>query len=96
MDALLSRFRHHAITLFEKHGITNIAYWVAANGDHADRTLIYVLAYPSREARDTMWKAFANDPEWQKAYLESQSDGIKLAEHVESRYMVPTDFSPMT
>jgi len=53
------------------------------------------MAYPSREAREASWKAFQADPVWQKVAADSQADGVRLAEKVESRYMVPTDFSPM-
>lgn len=28
LDAVLARFRDHTVKLFEKHGITNIGYWV--------------------------------------------------------------------
>ena len=83
------------VKLFEKHGMTNVGYWTAASGDNADRTLVYVLAYPSREAREASWKAFQADPEWQKVAAESQADGVRLAERIDSRYMVPTDFSPV-
>ncbi len=95
MEALLARFRNHTLQLFEKHGMTNIGYWVAASGEHADRTLVYVLAYPSREDRDRMWNTFKNDPEWQRVYHESQADGVKLAEAVDARYLTATDFSPI-
>ena len=95
LDALNARFRDHTTKLFEKHGMTNIGYWTAANGENADRTLIYIMAYPSREAREASWKAFGADPVWQKVAADSQADGVRLAEKVESRYMVPTDFSPM-
>lgn len=95
MDNLLARFRNHTTRLFEKHGMTNVGYWTAVTGDNAERTLVYIMAYPSREARETSWKAFSSDPEWQKVAKESQADGVRLAERVDSRYMVPTDFSPM-
>lgn len=95
MDKLLTRFRNHTMRMFEKHGMTNVGYWTATNGENAERTLIYVLAYPSQEKRETSWKAFSADPEWQKVVKESQADGVRLAEKVESRYMKPTDFSPM-
>ena len=95
MDKLQARFRNHTMKLFEKHGITNVGYWTAANGENAERTLIYLLAYPTREAREASWKAFGADPQWQKVLAESQADGVRLAEKVESRYMAPTDFSPM-
>ncbi len=95
MDRLVARFRDHTTKLFEKHGMTNVGYWTAVSGENAERTLIYILAYPSREARDASWKAFSSDPEWQRVSQESQADGVRLAERVESRYMVPTDFSAM-
>jgi len=95
MDKLVSRFRNHTTRLFEKHGMTNVGYWTAVSGDNAERTLVYVLAYPSKEAREASWKAFQADPDWQRVAKESQADGIRLAERVDSRYMVPTDFSPV-
>ncbi len=93
-DALLSRFRDHTMSLFEKHGMTNVAYWAVENEDGQPDTLVYVMAYPDRAARDTSWKGFLADPDWQKAYKESTADG-KLVNKVESVFMKPTDFSPM-
>jgi len=66
MDKLLARFRNHTTRLFERHGMTNVGYWTAITGDNADRTLVYILAYPSKEAGEASWKAFRADPEWQK------------------------------
>ena len=95
MDKLVGRFRDHTTRIFAKHGMTSVGYWTATSGDNAERTLVYILAYPSREAREASWKAFQADPEWQKVAAESQADGVRLAERIDSRYMVPTDFSPM-
>lgn len=92
-DALNARFRDHTLKLFEKHGMTNVGYWMAASGANADHTLIYLLAFPSKEARDASFKAFGADPAWQKARAESEKDGVKLAEKVESRFLTPTDYS---
>ena len=47
LDDLLARFRNHTTKLFEKHGMTNIGYWVPSEQPN---TLVYVLAYPSRDA----------------------------------------------
>ena len=94
LDALLSRFRDHTTKLFEKHGMTNVAYWVPETKAGEPEQLIYVMAYPSREARDASWKAFLGDPDWQKVYAESTADG-KLVSKVDSVFMNPTDFSPM-
>jgi hypothetical protein len=94
LDALNARFRQHTNGLFEKHGMTLVAYWmpVAAPADGSGGTLIYVLAYPSVEARDAAWKAFNADPEWIAARTESERDG-KLVSKVDSVLMKATDYS---
>ncbi len=91
LDALHARFREHTTKLFEKHGIANIGYWVPV--ENADNVLIYVLAYPSREAGKTSWKEFMADPDWQKASKASETDGV-LVTKVDSVFMNATDFSP--
>jgi len=91
LDALLARFRDHTLKLFEKHGITNIGYWVPL--DNPENKLIYVIAYPSREAQEKNWKAFLADPTWQAAKRASEADG-RLVTKVESRFLTATDYSP--
>lgn len=90
LEALLSRFRNHTTKIFEKHGMTNVGYWVPL---HEENKLIYVLAYPDRASRDASWKAFGADPEWVKVRTESEVSG-KIVSKVESIFMDATDFSP--
>jgi uncharacterized protein YbaA (DUF1428 family) len=90
LDALNARFRDHTCALFEKHGIMNVGYWVPA--DNTDNKLVYLLSYPSREARKTSWKAFLADPDWKAAYKRSTADG-KLVAKVENAFMTPTGYS---
>ena len=91
LDELHARFRSHTTKLFEKHGITNIGYWVPL--ENPEHKLIYVLASPSREARDASWKSFGADPEWKKAHAESEKNG-KLVAKMEQLFMKATDYSP--
>lgn len=91
LDALHARFRDHTLKLFEKHGITNVGYWVPA--DNADSRLIYLVAHKDRDAAKASWKAFGADPDWKKAFAESEKNG-KLVSKIESLYLDPTDFSP--
>ena len=58
------------------------------------KTLIYILAHPSREAATSNWKAFRDDPEWQKVRDASEANG-KLVNKVDSTFMSLTDFSPI-
>jgi hypothetical protein len=91
LDELNARFREHTCKLFEKHGIENIGYWTPI--DNPDRKLIYILAYPSKEARDKSWKAFMSDSDWQKASKASEANG-KLVAKVDSVFLNATDYSP--
>ena len=92
LDDLQARFRNHTTALFEKHGMTNIGYWVPLT--NTDSKLIYLLAYPSREARERAWKEFWVDPAWQAVVKESERNG-KLVSKAESVFLAATDFSPV-
>jgi hypothetical protein len=91
---LLARFRNHTTRLFEKHGMTNIAYWVPQDSPAHENTLVYVIAHASREAAKKNWDEFRNDPEWQKVQKDSEANG-KIVNKVESVFMDAADFSPM-
>jgi hypothetical protein len=93
LNDLLTRFRDHTTKLFERHGIKNIAYWTPTDDPLKGKTLIYILAHPSREAATANWQAFRDDPEWQSVRDKSEANG-KLVEKIDSTYMVLTDFSP--
>ena len=100
LEALHARFRDHTNALFLKHGMHVIGYWVPdapAKPDEVDRsknTLVYLLAFPDRETRDKMWKAFQSDPDWKKAREESEKNG-KLVEKVQSDFLSATNYSPI-
>jgi len=91
LDALNARFKDHTVKLFEKHGITNVAYFTPI--DNKDNKLVYFLSFPSKDAREKSWKEFLNDPDWKKAYADSEKDG-KLVSKYESRLLTTTDYSP--
>lgn len=101
LDELHARFRDHTMKLFEKHGMSNLGYWVPSghptnsnptNSNPANQ-LIYLLAYPSRDAREKSWKDFLADPAWQAAQKASEANG-KLVAKVDSVYLNATDFTP--
>ncbi|GAA5125659.1 NIPSNAP family protein [Luteolibacter yonseiensis] len=91
LDALHTRFRDHTMKLFERHGMTNVAYWVPL--DNPERRLVYLLSYPGLAAREASWKAFQADPEWVAAKSASETSGTLVAK-VENRFLGLTDFSP--
>jgi hypothetical protein len=95
LPALVERFRDHTVRLFEKHGMTNIGYWIPLEEEHGrDNTLIYVLKHDSRAAAKDSFAAFSRDPEWQAARKASEAGGRILAGPPESIFMKLTDYSP--
>ncbi|MCC3312365.1 NIPSNAP family protein [Nocardia africana] len=92
IDALLTRFREHAAALFEKHGMTNIGFWVASDDEgKPTETLVYLVAHESREAAKKSWEAFWADPEW----LAARSDGEQVTASASSMFLDPTGFSEL-
>ena len=89
IDMLHTRFRDHTNRLFRKHGMTIVGFW-QPNNPGMERTLIYVLAYKDRAARDAAWKAFQSDPEWVKARTE-----LQVGAQVDAVFMNATDYGPM-
>jgi len=94
LDALLARFRDHTMALFEKHNIKNVAYWLPTDDPLKGKTLVYMLAHPSREAATANWQSFRDDPEWQRVKSQSEANG-PLVEKVDSTFLALTDFSPV-
>jgi NIPSNAP len=94
MKALHARFRDHTNTLFKKHGMEIIGFWSPIDPTEAEKKLVYILAYPSKEAATQSWKAFQADPDWKKAKDASEVGG-KLVDKVDSVFLTGTDYSPI-
>jgi hypothetical protein len=92
LDALNTRFRDHTTKLFEKHGITNVGYWVPV--ENKDEQLYNVLSYPDQDARKRSWENCLTDPAWKTAHMESEKDG-KLVAKIDEHFLVLTDYSPV-
>lgn len=91
LDALLDRFKNHTIRIFAKHGINDLGYWIPTN--NTENALYYLMAYPSKAARDSSWKAFYEDPEWKEVARKSELDG-KIIAKATITFLKATDFSP--
>ena len=91
---LNARFRDHTCTIFEKHNMTNVAYWTPIDANKGkDNTLIYIISHKSTDQAKKNWGAFINDPAWKKARAESIRDGKILAKAPHKVFMEATDYS---
>jgi hypothetical protein len=96
LEALHARFRDFTNKLFVKHGMEIVGFWVPMDkeGQYED-TLIYILAYPSHEARDKAWKEFSDDLEWHAIKAETEKNGPLVTGKPDSFFMTATDYSPI-
>ncbi|HWA28919.1 MAG TPA: NIPSNAP family protein [Lacunisphaera sp.] len=92
MPDLLKRFREHTCTLFERHGMVNVGYWLPVEEKDQDK-LYYVLRHASRDAAKASWKAFGDDPEWKTVAAASEANG-KIVARVDSTFLAATDYTP--
>lgn len=96
---LLSRFRDHTAGLFEKHGMTNVAYFTPIDAEKAAAvTLIYFLAHDSKESGLKSFDTFRSDTTWieAKAASEEAAGGsLTVPDGVKSIFLKATDFSPL-
>lgn len=91
LDLLHARFRNHTGTFFKKHGMTPVIYGKTSDAPLSQNTMVYLLAFPSREAATKSWADFRADQGWAAVAKESGVGPVK----VESVFFEPTDYSPM-
>lgn len=94
LDDLVARFRNDTLRIFEKHGMTNVGYWLPTDAPASENTLIYILAHDSREAATKSWAAFRDDAEWKAVAERTQANG-PIVSKVEAVFLEATDFSPL-
>lgn len=103
LDALHARFRDHTCALFERHGMTNLPYWVmdadqrgARSNLIPGRTLVYLLAHRDEAAARASFAAFRADPAWVRAKADSEAAAggpLTVPDGVKGEFLVPTDYS---
>jgi hypothetical protein len=95
LAALHRRFENVTTKIWQKHGIRPVGFWTVAIGQNSN-DLYYMLAWESLAERDQKWSAFRTDPDWQKAYTQSEADaGGPLTDNIDNFILSPTSYSAM-
>ena len=89
---LMNRFQNYTLTYFKQYQMRLEGFWLPL-GENKENKLVYVLSYPSREARDKSWKEFMSNTGWINVMKNSAVNGEIVAK-VESTFLKTTDFSP--
>jgi hypothetical protein len=87
INELHKRFREGEVEVFKKNGVNVMAVW--QNLDDPD-TLVYLLSYKDRAAREAGWAAFNADPKWTELRLKYF---VPLNSTI--TFMSATDYSPL-
>ncbi len=87
IDDLHKRFREGEVEVFKKNGVDVLAVW--QNLDDPN-TLVYLLAYKDRAAREAGWAGFNADPKWTELRTKYF---VPLTAKV--TFMSATDYSPL-
>ena len=90
--ALNDRFQNVTLKLFDKHGIKALGFWEAVVG--STNVLYYMLVWENMAHREKAWNSFLTDPEWKKAFKETEKDGA-LTVRIVNYLLRPAPFSPM-
>lgn len=94
VDAIHARFRDYTRELFQKHGMTNVMYWLTVEKDGEQPKLVYLLAHRDEKSGKTSFEKFGKDPAWITVRDASERSG-KIVQKVESIYLNPLPFSPL-
>ena len=84
---LHKRFREGELEVFKKNGVDVMAVW--QNLDDPN-TLVYLLSYKDRAAREAGWAAFNADPKWTELRTKYF---VPLTTKI--TFMSATDYSPL-
>ena len=87
INELHKRFREGEVEVFKKNGVDVLAVW--QNLDDPN-TLVYLLAYKDRAAREKGWAGFSADPKWTELRTKYF---VPLNSKV--TFMSATDYSPL-
>jgi hypothetical protein len=95
LEAFRNRWRDFAVSIYDRHGLHCIGWWVAAQKDAAGHEqFVCLLAGESVEGIQKSITAFHADAEWQRVEKETERDG-KLRSSVTALKLTPADFSPL-
>ena len=75
LDNLHARFRDHTTRIFGNHGMKVVGYWTPTSEEESENTLVYMLEHASQDAADASWRAFGQDPEWDRVAEASNANG---------------------
>jgi hypothetical protein len=80
------------IAIFDKLGFNPVFYGEVIAGS-AMPNLMYMTSFENKQSRDEHWKAFGDDPDWNKLKSDKQYDNT--VSHIDMIFLYPADYSDL-
>jgi hypothetical protein len=88
----VSMFNDGEIDLFRRVGISPVFFGSTLFGPNMPN-LVYMVSFPSAEARAQSWSAFGQSPEWKKMSTAPGMTDRELVCRISNQFMTPLPFS---
>jgi len=88
----VAMFDHGEIDIFRRTGINPVFFGSTVFGPRMPN-LVYMVSFPSLEARGEAWGKFGQDPEWKKISTVPGSTDRELVSSISNQILTPLPFS---
>jgi hypothetical protein len=88
----IQMFEAGEAAVFKKVGMQTVLFGKTIAGRNMP-SLSYMLGYDNLAARDTLWKAFGSDPEWQKLRSTPGLSDAEIVSNISNTLLRPLPFS---
>jgi hypothetical protein len=90
----IQMFNEGEAAIFQRLGMAPVFFGETIVGRNLPN-LTYMLSFESMAARDKLWSAFGNDPEWQKLRAEAGYSDAEIVSNISNTILRPLAFSPI-
>ena len=90
----IKMFGDGEIAIFRRLGMRPVFFGETIVGRNMPN-LVYMLAFDSLAARESAWKAFGSDPEWQKLRAKPGNSDAEIVSNISNAILRPLAFSPI-
>ena len=90
----IKMFEDGEAAIFKRLGMATVFFGQTIAGTNMP-SLTYMLGYDDLAARDTLWKAFGSDPEWQKLRAQPGLADAEIVSNISNTLLRPLPFSPI-
>jgi hypothetical protein len=88
----IKMFGDGEMSIFKRLGMNPVFFGQARFGSNIPH-LTYMLAYDDLAHRDTLWKAFGSDPEWQKLRSQPGLSDAEIVSNISNTILRPASYS---